>query len=54
MKLVDVSAAVARTLDFKLGLHVSYGGKVLSIKGGLPKQNDFPKGMGGSGMLLPE
>jgi hypothetical protein len=27
---------------------------VLSIKDGLPKQKDFPKEMGGSGVLLPE
>jgi hypothetical protein len=33
---------------------VSYGEKVLSIKDGLPKQKDFPKEMGGSGVLLPE
>lgn len=54
MKLVDVYAAMLPTLAFKPELHVSYGEKVLSIKDGLPKQKDFPKEMGGSGVLLAE
>jgi len=54
MKLVDVYAAMLPALAFKPALHVSYGEKVLSIKDGLPKQKDFPKEMGGSGVLLAE
>jgi hypothetical protein len=54
MKLVDVYAAMLPTLAFKPGLHVSYGEKVLSINDGLPKQQDFPKEMCGSGALLHE
>jgi hypothetical protein len=54
MNLVDVYAAMLPTLDFKPSLHVSYGEKVLSIRDGLPKQKDFPKEMGGSGVLLAE
>jgi hypothetical protein len=54
MKLVDVYAAMLPTLAFRPALHVSYGEKVLSIKDGLPKQKDFPKEMGGSGVLLTE
>ena len=54
MKLVDVYAAMLPTLAFRPALHVSYGEKVLSIKDGLPKQKDFPKEMGGSGVLLAE
>jgi hypothetical protein len=54
MKLVDVYAAMLPTLAFQPALHVSYGEKVLSIKDGLPKQKDFPKEMGGSGVLLTE
>jgi hypothetical protein len=54
MKLVDVYAAKLPTLDFRPSVHVAYGERVLSIKDGLPKQRDFPKEMGGSGVLLPE
>jgi hypothetical protein len=54
MKLVDVYAAMLPTLAFTPALHVSYGEKVLTIKDGLPKQKDFPKEMGGSGVLLAE
>jgi hypothetical protein len=35
-------------------LHVNYGETVLHIHDGLPKQKDFPKEMGGSGVSLPE
>lgn len=54
LKLVDIYAAVIPSLKFKPGVHVNYGEKVLSVKDGLPKQKDFPKEMGGSGMTLPE
>ena len=54
MGLVDVYAAVIPSLKFKPAVHVNYGEKVLSIKDGLPKQKDFPKEMGGSGVTLPE
>jgi hypothetical protein len=54
MHLLDVYAAMLPTLAFAPALHVAYGEKVLSIKDGLPKQKDFPKEMGGSGVLLPE
>ncbi len=54
MKFVDVFAAMLPELKFQPALHVSYGEKVLGIKDGLPKQKDFPKEMGGSGVLLPE
>lgn len=52
--LVDVYAATIPDLAFKPGVHVNYGETVLHIKDGLPKQNDFPAEMGGSGKLLPE
>lgn len=54
MGLVDVYAAMIPTLKFQPAVHVNYGEKVLAIRDGLPKQKDFPKEMGGSGMLLPE
>ncbi len=54
MGLVDIYAAVIPTLAFKPAVHVNYAEKVLSIKDGLPKQKDFPKEMGGSGVTLPD
>lgn len=54
MGLVDVYAAIRPTLKFTPGLHVFYGETCLRIKDGLPKQQDVPAEMGGSGTLLPE
>lgn len=51
-KLIDVYSAVISGLKFKPGVHVNYQETVLPIKDGLPKQKDFPKEMGGSGVLL--
>jgi len=52
--LIDVYAAVLPDLPFKAMLHVNYADSVLPLKDGLPKQQDFPAEMGGSGVLLPE
>jgi hypothetical protein len=52
--LVDVYAAVIPDFPFQAGIHVNYGDSVLRMKDGLPKQKDFPKEMGGSGVALPE
>jgi hypothetical protein len=52
--LVDVYAAVIPEFPFQAGIHVNYGDSVLRMKDGLPKQKDFPKEMGGSGIALPE
>jgi hypothetical protein len=54
MKLVDVYAAMIPDFAFKPAVHVNYGEKVLAIKDGLPKMKDFPKEMGGSGVVLAE
>jgi hypothetical protein len=54
MKLVDVYAAMLPDFAFKPAVHVNYGEKVLAIKDGLPKMKDFPKEMGGSGVVLAE
>jgi hypothetical protein len=54
MGLTDVYAAVIKGLPFEPKLHVNYGESVVHVKDGLPKQKDFPKEMGGSGVLLPE
>lgn len=52
--LTDVYAATIPDLEFKAALHVNYGETVLKMKDGLPKQNDFPAELGGSGKLLEE
>lgn len=52
--LTDVYAATIPALEFKAALHVNYGETVLHMKDGLPKQNDFPAELGGSGKLLAE
>lgn len=53
-KLVDVYAAVIPDLPFKAAVHVNYRDTVLPMRDGLPKQKDFPKEMGGSGVLVSE
>jgi hypothetical protein len=52
--LIDVYAAVIPELPFKPMLHVNYSETVLRLHDGLPKQKDFPKELGGSGVALPE
>jgi len=52
--LIDVFSATTPDVPFKPQLHVNYGETVLRIRDGLPKLNDFPAEMGGSGETLPE
>jgi hypothetical protein len=52
--LVDVYAAVIPGLPFKPGVHVHYQETKLRMHDGLPKMQDVPKEMGGSGVTLPE
>jgi hypothetical protein len=52
--VTDVYAAVLPELSFQPGLHVNYAQARLRIKDGLPKMQDMPKEMGGSGVTLPE
>jgi hypothetical protein len=54
MGLTDVYAAVIPGLAHQPAVHVNYQETVLHIKDGLPKLQDFPKEMGGSGKTLPE
>ena len=54
MGLTDVYAAVIPKFPHQPALHVNYGEKTLSVRDGLPKLKDFPKEMGGSGVLLAE
>lgn len=52
--LVDVYAASIPSLPFKPGVHVNYRNTVLPMHDGLPKQQDFPVELGGSGVLIAE
>lgn len=52
--LVDVYAALIPTLSFEPGLHVHYRESVLPLRDGLPKMQDIPEEMGGSGQTIPE
>jgi len=52
--VTDVYAAVLPELSFQPGLHVNYAQTRLRIKDGLPKMQDMPSEMGGSGVTLPE
>lgn len=54
MGLIDVYAALIPRLSFKPGVHVHYQEVVLPIKDGLPKWQDLPAEMGGSGVSLEE
>jgi hypothetical protein len=52
--LVDVYAGILPELPFVPAVHVNYAEHVLPLKDGLPKQNDLPAEMGGSGVVVPE
>ncbi len=52
--LVDVYATIVPDLEHVPTMHVFYGYKTISMKGGLPKFKDLPSEFGGSGDTLPE
>lgn len=52
--MVDVRAGGIQGLAFAPTLDVNYGEKVMAVKDGLPKFNDFPKDFGGSGDVVAE
>lgn len=52
--MTDVPAGSVDGLDYAPTLHVNYGEKVMAVRDGLPKFDDFPEGFGGSGKTLPE
>jgi hypothetical protein len=52
--MVDGPAGRVAGLDYKPGLHVHYGEKVLAVKDGLPKFKDFPADFGGTGEQMAE
>lgn len=52
--LIDVYAATIPDFPFKPGVHVNYAEKVLPVQDGLPKMQDLPAEMGGSGATMAE
>ena len=54
LRLVDVYAAILPTLAFAPAVHVNYAETVLPMKDGLPKLQDFPAALGGSGIVVAE
>jgi hypothetical protein len=52
--LVDVYAAAIPDFPYKPGVHVNYQESRLPLRDGLPKMQDLPKEMGGSGTVLAE
>ena len=54
MGVTDVYAAIIPDFPFKAGLHVHYQETRLPMRDGLPKMQDLPAEMGGSGVTLPE
>jgi hypothetical protein len=53
-QLIDVYAATIPDFPFKPALHVNYAETVLRLPDGLPKLQDLPREMGGSGLPVPE
>jgi len=49
-----VYAAVISDFPYHAGSHVNYEETKLRMKDGLPKMNDLPKEMGGSGVSMAE
>ena len=54
MGFVDVYAAIIPDFPFEPGVHVNYQETRLRIHDGLPKLQDYPAEMGGSGIPVPE
>jgi hypothetical protein len=52
--LIDVRGGIPSTITFKPTVHLNYSETVLRIKDGLPKLEDFPAAIGGSGKEIPE
>lgn len=54
MGFIDIYAASIPSFTFKPTVHVNYQESVLHLHDGLPKLQDFPKEMGGSGKIMAE
>ena len=54
MRLIDVYANLLQGFVHEPTLHANYGSKIVSVKDGLPKFQDLPAELGGSGKTLAE
>jgi len=54
LDLTDIPAGLLPTLAFRPAVHLNYASTVLPMKDGLPKLQDFPAQIGGSGKEIPE
>jgi hypothetical protein len=52
--LADLRGALPATVSFKPTVHLNYSETILRVKDGLPKLEDFPAAIGGSGKEIPE
>ena len=52
--LTDIPAGLLPTFAFRPTIHLNYASTVLPMKDGLPKLQDFPAKIGGSGKEIPE
>jgi hypothetical protein len=52
--VTDVYASAIPQFPYRAGVHVNYQETTLRIKDGLPKMQDMPKEMGGSGITVAE
>lgn len=54
MGVTDVYAPIIPHLKFRPALHAHYQETVMGVRDGLPKMQDVPKDLGGSGVSMPE
>lgn len=54
MRLVDVYANLLQGFTHEPALHANYASKTVSVRDGLPKFQDLPAELGGSGETLPD
>ena len=52
MRLIDVYANLLQGFTHEPTLHANYGSKMVSVSDGLPKFQDLPAELGGSGETL--
>ena len=53
MRLMDVYANLLLGFTHEPTLHANYGSKMVSVRDGLPKFQDLPAELGGSGEVWP-
>ena len=52
--VINVYCSILENFNFKPVAHLNYESTILPIKDGLPKFNDFPEDIGGSGKIIEE